>query len=712
MTVNKPYKIENVGNTNSNFCYRSGMAVYEECFSNGRLTTAGYNFSGYPLNVLTNCPTRFNNDTFLYSSSFGLEIDGVTVDYDFTFVDFQVDDSKDGSHSILTLKSNIKDFIIKVHTVIDGSNAFTRYLEIQNNSQSIMALNQLAVFSGGIQASYRDVYSTSTPVETNYSYGYFDNDAPVYEGDFVWKPLLPEVTTINTRFRKDRFRHPLLFIRNNFSGEIWYVQTGWSGGCSFELDFNAHNSRPVSKVSLRAQITGYSPLYVIEPGETYTSPEVHVAMSNKGFDDVVHQMHNHMRKSIFNISGTDASEALIGCGMGAEHDMSVETTKAFMRQMKEMGGEVFIIDAGWNCPPGQEMAWGRYNGVNTPHSDRYPNGISEVRDYCHELGMKFALWVEIERIGDLCDIFNDKPEWFPHGKNGAHFKGFLDFTNPEVAQWAESELEKIITEYKLDVLRVDYNIDGRNVFGMGNVKGIKECLSVRHINAVYQMYGNLKSKFPNVIFEGCASGGGRTDTGFMKNFNHTWVSDWQRMPRSVVITNGMTIALPPEKVDRLFAGMGCHEFGSVESHMRNTMFGHMSLNVISPAMLEANPEVLEFVKHSTAIYKTFIRPFLSRSKIYHHTPVVGFDKETSTVVLEIADNDNSKGAVGIFTLGSDISPSTIKFKGVSTEKEYIVYLDNSRSSFKMSGAELKLKGITVDIPSAMSSELILYSEVK
>ncbi|MBR4282982.1 MAG: alpha-galactosidase, partial [Clostridia bacterium] len=657
-------------------------------------------------------PTRYNLDTFLYSSCFGIEIDGVSADYDFTFVDFENKQTEQGCHSILTLHSNVKDFNVKVHTIIDGNNAYTRYLEIENLSENSMALSRSNVFSGGIQCNYRDVYSSGKPVDTHYSYGYFKNDAPVYEGDFCWKPLLPEVTTINTRFRRDRFRHPLLFLRNNFSGEIWYFQTGWSGGCSYELDFNAHNSRHMDTVAFRAAITGYAPLYVIAAGETYTSPEFHMAMSNKGFDDVVQNMHEHMRNTIFTISGTDASEALIGCGMGAEHDMSVETTKAFIRQMKEMGGEVFIIDAGWACPPAQEMGWGRYNGVNVPNVDRYPNGIGEIRDYCHELGMKFSLWVEIERIGDLCNLYNEKPEWYPTGKTGNQYKGFLDFTNPEVAKWAEDELSRIITEYKLDMLRVDYNIDGRHVFAIGDSDGTKECISVRHINAVYNMYRNLKKKFPNVIFEGCAAGGGRTDTGFMKAFNHTWVTDWQRMPRSIVITNGMTMALPPEKVDRLFAGMGCHEFGSAESQMRNTMFGHMSLNVISPAMFEANPELMEFVKHSTEIYKSFIRPFLSRSKIYHHTPVVGFDKDTSTVVLEISDNDNSKGAVGIFNLGPEINNTVVKFKGVKADRDYMVTLDNTRSTFRMSGAELKLKGIDVDIPVTMSSELILYEEVK
>ena len=40
------------------FCYRSGLAVYEEGLVRGAFVSRGYNPAGYPLNTLTNCPTR------------------------------------------------------------------------------------------------------------------------------------------------------------------------------------------------------------------------------------------------------------------------------------------------------------------------------------------------------------------------------------------------------------------------------------------------------------------------------------------------------------------------------------------------------------------------------------------------------------------------------------------------------------------------------
>ena len=258
-------------------------------------------------------------------------------------------------------------------------------------------------------------------------------------------------------------------------------------------------------------------------------------------------------------------------------------------------------------------------------------------------------------------------------------------------------------------MRVDHNVDFTEYFSMRTTdSGRKECVNIRHTNAVYNMYNNLKKKFPEVIFENCAGGGGRTDLGMMRFFNHSWVSDWQKAPRSVTITSGMTMALPPERVDRLFAGMGCHTIGSFDLHLRNTMLGHISLNVISPANAEINEEQMELIRHSTDIYKEFIRPILNNAKIYHHTDDL-INENIS--VLEISTPDKTKGAATIISLcGSGKTDVTVKLKGIDYSKNYKVTMDNERESFIISGKEIKTTGIITEIPASLSSQLILYEE--
>ncbi|MBR4866030.1 MAG: alpha-galactosidase, partial [Clostridia bacterium] len=501
------------------FCYRTGMTVYEEVLHKGVLVSGGWNGAGYPQNVLTNCPSRLNPRLFREPFTFNLEINGRSAEYDLSLVDFAAKEEGEGVHAILTLKSNVVPVEIGVHTLLDGSAMFSRWLTVENKSDAPLTINRLSLLSGGVEAP--DMYDRTYDWDPNsyYSVGYFDNDRWGREGEFNWHTLTPGTHNIDFRFFRDRYRHPVMFLRNNVEGSIWFYQIAWSAGCRFSLDYQGLRessskdfaARP--RLAMKAEITGHTPLYVLEAGECFESPQVHAGMVKGDLDDAVNGMHTHLRRSVLNLPEADASACTVGSGMGAEHDMSVETSKAFIDQFADMGAEIFIIDAGWQNPPHKEMQWVPHNGINHPDPDRYPNGLSELSDYCHRKGMKFALWVEIERLGEYSQVYKDHPDWRAKNIYGEYCQeknGFLDFTNPAAAAWAEEELARIIAEYKLDMLRVDYNIGPDDYFNMRDVTetGIRECVALRHFRAVYQMYQNLKKRFPHVLFENCAGGGG------------------------------------------------------------------------------------------------------------------------------------------------------------------------------------------------------------
>lgn len=697
------------------FCYRSGLMVYEEKLVNGVLVSAGYNAAGYPLNVLSGYPSRLNPVSFSEPASFHLELDGQTLDFGLKFVDFTTVKEDGRIEAVLTLDSAYKNARIRVHTILDGTQMFTRFLEIENRSDVPANVNRLVLLGGGLERMERSQMAEGQDISKLYSVGYFDEHCWSREGAFVWRDLNPDVLNVDTRFGRDRFRHPLIFIRNNVNGTIFFSQIGWSGGCRFTVDYNAYADQDhrATLMAFGAEITSYHPITVLSAGEILTTPEVHMGMIAGGLDDAVNEMHAHIRKSVLTMREINPVNLMVGGGMGAEHDMSVETSKAFIRQFKEMGVEVFIIDAGWECPPSFPIDWGAYNGVNVPNPDRYPNGITELADYCHSLGMKFAMWVEIERLGWACDLYSQRPEWIAQDIYGKRNGGFIDLTIPEAAAWAEEELARIITECKMDLLRIDHNVSYREYFAFRDViPGHRECLNLRHQKAVYRLYENLKRRFPNVVFENCAGGGARTDLGMMKYFNHSWVSDWQKAPRSVLITNGMTMALPPERVDRLFAGMGCHEFGALDLQMRNTMLTHMSLNVIAPAATEWNPVQMAFVRHSVDLYKRFIAPILPSCKVYHHTPDCAQALEEGFCAYEIGMPDHRRGVLAAFTLTSARGRQCmIVPRGISPALTYRVTLDNSGTSFTAGGYELMTAGVPVQIPASMASELVLYEAI-
>ena len=87
---------------NHRFCFRSGEMVYEEVFTDGALLSAGWNASGYPLNVLKNCPTYLNSKRYAEPFSFNIEIDGQSVDFYLDFVDFKTHKTEENKSRLLS----------------------------------------------------------------------------------------------------------------------------------------------------------------------------------------------------------------------------------------------------------------------------------------------------------------------------------------------------------------------------------------------------------------------------------------------------------------------------------------------------------------------------------------------------------------------------------------------------------------------------------
>ena len=143
------------------------------------------------------------------------------------------------------------------------------------------------------------------------------------------------------------------------------------------------------------------------------------------------------------------------------------------------------------------------------------------------------------------------------------------------------------------------------------------------------------------------------------------------------------------------------------------MLGHLSLNVIAPADTEPNPVQMEFVRHSVEIYKNFIRPFLPEAQVYHHTPDTNQIRESGYCAYEIAAPDKGKGAMAVYTLTcAKAAQHTVIPKGIDAGKTYKVMLDNSGAAFEISGYELLSRGIPVQIPASMASELVLWEAVE
>lgn len=213
----------------------------------------------------------------------------------------------------------------------------------------------------------------------------------------------------------------------------------------------------------------------------------------------------------------------------------------------------------------------------------------------------------------------------------------------------EEQITRVIAEHELDFFRLDYNV-GNIGAGFHTVRdGFVENHYWRYYEVVYALFDRLCARFPNVISENRASGGGRTDIGMVRRLSHTWVTDWQTAPRSFSITNGMTMALPPEYVDRLFGmGQSGHLFADLGFQLRLLVFVHPTLGYLNPLGSRPNPAQVARVRHAVDIYKHFVRPFHRDSRIFHHTPTASGRDPQGWGVLELAAREGPRAGAGVF----------------------------------------------------------------
>ena len=280
-------------------------------------------------------------------------------------------------------------------------------------------------------------------------------------------------------------------------------------------------------------------------------------------------------------------------------------------------------------------------------------------------------------------------------------------------QWIEDQISALIVDNEVDFFRLDYNV---LYVGAGFVSQddhrAGETHFWRYYDNFYALFDRLRVRFPDVIFENCAGGGSRTDLGIVQRFDHTWVTDWQLPPRSFEISNGMTMALPPEYIDRLI-GVGLNSLvrGSLDFGLHNALFGRPTIAHLHPIGSRRSAEQVRRLKSFIDVYKDVVRPKQSSVRVYHHTPTASEQHKGGWGVLEQAAADHSVSIIGAFRLNNNGSGHiVIHPRGIDAGSTYSVRLESTGECTTVSGFTLQSMGIRVERPAALTSELLIIQE--
>lgn len=704
---------------NAVFNYRIGLTSYGEQLSFGMPFALGFNGGGYNLrpDMMVANGAFANIDE---AKSFIVELDGQSLTSHLELIDVQ-EREEDGIMNVrVTLRHEKRPVQITVCTKYDGSDCFSRWLEIKNCSEKPVAMTRLAVLSGVLERTENWKSLMQDDEQSPYRLGYFEYAQHMHEGQFKWHGLHGDCYSFGGRYARARYRHPFCLLENKAKGTAYAIQMAYSGGYRFSFDFMGTGNDKAGHLAYVCELEGTNPIRVIDAGETVVSPEVIISMVNGDADMAIQAQHEHIRKAVMMRPHGEGCYTETACGG------NIESMKAGALRAKQNGFDIVYVDAGWYFPEGLDALG--CTGKWEPDSTRFPNGIRELTDYCHSIGIKFGLWMEPERIGSLCEKWSDEekakclntyydriPGAYPGRDKDGNLTtgrgGCYDLSRPEVAEYIENEICKMIDMSGIDMFRLDFNTSYYAPVSYNMKDGWLESADMRYCENFAAMFGRIREKYPDVIFENCASGGGRTDLQCVKYFDHTWVTDNPVAPRSFAITNGMTMCLPPELVDRLVTTMDAPKYASLDFNLFQLMFVRPTSHF--PRENPKNPVQTAYFERFMKLYNEFARPMLPTCKIYHHTPSQNDCEPKGIGILEAVSKERDKAMLGVFALADPKkAEETVRFKGIDATKRYKVSAVEANETFEVSGYELKYKGISVFLRGALTAELFLAEEIK
>lgn len=287
----------------------------------------------------------------------------------------------------------------------------------------------------------------------------------------------------------------------------------------------------------------------LRPGESYTS--VPVALCTAGnAESAIREMTKYRRRIAGRCAADEGLPVIFNEYMHLSWDSpSEENTRRCALAAAEAGAEYYVIDCGWHDEvPGSEVY--PYVGVWKESKARFPSGLRKTTDYIRSLGMKPGLWIEPEVVGYKCGemlaYYGEDCFFRRHGKKVCvQGRYFLDFRAEKVRAYLTETVRRMIEEYGAEYIKTDYNQDAgvgteRDAASFG--EGLELCAK-----AYLGWVDEMRARFPQVLFETCASGGLRMDHETLQHFSIVSTSDQTDYKKYPYIAGNILSAALPEQ---------------------------------------------------------------------------------------------------------------------------------------------------------------------
>ena len=414
----------------------------------------------------------------------------------------------------ITLKDELSGVCVKLlYGVIWDCDIITRAVEVVNRGKASVTLRR--VMSAELDFPRR-------PMDMIHFYGRHSMERLTER-----QPLRHGIQSVESKRGISSHHHnpAVIFCDRTATedyGECFGITFVYSGNfiCQAELD-------QVEQTRVVMGIHPYQFAWTLKPGESFVSPEAAMSFSGTGLETLSHHFHDGFREHLIRSSFVKKPRPILVNNWEATYfEFDEQKLYDIAKAAKEVGIEMFVLDDGW---------FGKRDSDYTGLGDWYVNeekihgGLPKLVDKIRKLGLKFGIWLEPEMVSEDSDLYRRHPDWCLRvpGRLPVRSRSQLnlDVTKKEVRDYIMEQIFKVIDSCQADYIKWDVNRALGNVFSQGVEAGRQGEVFHRHMLGVYDMMERLIARYPNLLFETCAGGGGRFDAGMLYYSPQIWCSD-------------------------------------------------------------------------------------------------------------------------------------------------------------------------------------------
>jgi alpha-galactosidase len=341
----------------------------------------------------------------------------------------------------------------------------------------------------------------------------------------------------------------------------------------------------------------------LEAGESFQTPECVMIFSREGLGGLSRTFHRLYRNNL--IRGQHKERPILINNWEATYfNFTADKILDIAREAAALGIELFALDDGW---------FGHRDGDNSSLGDwvedrrKLPGGLKDLAVKIRETGLQFGLWFEPEMASPDSRLYRDHPAWCLHVKDRHRTEIrnqlVLDLSRAEVRETVIRMVSAVLKEVPVSYVKWDMNRPLTEAGSAALPPDRQRETAHRYMLGVYDMMERLVSAFPDVLFEGCAGGGGRFDPGILYYMPQIWTSDNSDAVERLKIQYATSLVYPLSSIGAHVSAVPNHQCGRItplETRANAAISGIFGYELDISAL---SPEEKEMLRRQAAFYK-------------------------------------------------------------------------------------------------------------